>query len=141
MSEWRIDPEGVRGVVEQVQGYHEGLSGVFSEGRVGAVNDGFGWGSWVTVSVAEAVAALLSRHEEGLTEIRNSITAGKVGTVAATTAYVQGQEEMAGVFQQEMVQAAGDGDFSVFVEHGYLQPPEESGQPPEESGRSEGAGA
>ncbi|MDO5052321.1 MAG: DUF6507 family protein [Pseudoclavibacter sp.] len=125
MSEWRIDPQGVRGVLEQVQGYHEGLNAVFSEGRVGAVNDGFSWGSWVTASVAEAVASLLSRHEEGLADIRNSITAGKVGTVAATTAYAQGQEEMAGVFQQEMVQAAGDGDFSVFVEHGYLQPPEQ----------------
>lgn len=119
MSSWRISVEGVRGVLTGVSSSQEGLAAAVTEGRVSAVVEGFVWGSWVMGTVREAVAGLMSRHVENVEEIRRGVEAGVAGVSNATVAYVEGQEEMAGVFQREMLEAAVDGDMSVFARYGY----------------------
>lgn len=119
VSSWRISVDGVRGVLVGVGPCQEALAGAVTEDRVVTVTEGFGWGSWVLGSVREAVAGVLSRHVENVEEIRRGVDAGVLGVSNATLAYVEGQEDMAAVFQQEMLEAAVDGDMSVFMEHGY----------------------
>lgn len=120
MSQWRIHPEGIHEILQKVSVAQEDLASAVTDERISAISGGFTWGSWVTNSARLAVEALLDRHRDDMKRIYNSVLAGYVGTANAVIAYQNGQEEMAWVFQHEMVEAAQDGDFSVFREHGYI---------------------
>ena len=62
---------------------------------------------------------LLRDQSTNVENIGNRINAGLVGVSNAVMAYNNGQEEMAGTYQRELLKSAESGDFSYFVEHGY----------------------
>ncbi|MDO5052568.1 MAG: DUF6507 family protein [Pseudoclavibacter sp.] len=119
MTQWRIDPAGVHGVLSRVQAEQDGLAEALGESAATAVFSGLEGGGVFTAEVPNAVAELLSDQQHNLIVIRNRIGAGALGVMNATISYNRGQEEMVGEFQREMLEASGDGDFSYFEQHGY----------------------
>jgi hypothetical protein len=69
--------------------------------------------------VGRAVEAVLGDPGRNLQTISNRINAGVVGVSNAVIAYNNGQQDMAGTYQSELVRAAESGDFTFFVEHGH----------------------
>lgn len=118
MSEWQIDPAGVQGVLNKVSPLNEDLSAALAEDKFEAVFAGLTWGGGVTSAVPEAVQLLMEDQQGQLQAIGNRIAAGMLGIANATIAYNNGNEEMQSNFNREMIEAAGDGDFSYFQQHG-----------------------
>ncbi len=119
MSKWRIQPSGVHGVLDSVREDNGTLSKALTEAKFQQVFDGLTWAQSVTSDVPTAVGNVLSDQSRNLENIGNRINAGLVGVANAVIAYNNGQEEMAGTYQKELLKSAESGDFSYFVEHGY----------------------
>lgn len=118
MTTWRIQPGDVQAVLADVQGQAEELGTELTEAKFQGVLDGLTWGGPLTQDVPTAVHALLQDQGENLANISRRITAGVVGVSNAVVAYHNGQEEMAGTYQTELLRSAESGDFTFFVEHG-----------------------
>jgi hypothetical protein len=118
MTGWRIDPAGVQGVLSAVEEQAEALGEVLSESAFQGVLDGLASGGVLTQDVPGAVNAVISDQLSNLTNISNRINAGVVGVANAVIAYRNGQEEMAGTYQTELLRSAESGDFTFFVDHG-----------------------
>ncbi|MGY4645324.1 DUF6507 family protein [Cellulomonas sp. URHB0016] len=119
MTRWSIQPADVQSVLTDVQETATELGEQLTEPKFQAVLDGLTWGGPLTADVGAAVNAVLSDQSRNLTNIGNRINAGTVGVANAVIAYNNGQEEMAGSYQTQLVRAAETGDFTYFVEHGY----------------------
>jgi len=119
MTRWSIQPADVQSVLTDVQGTAEELGKELTEAKFQHVLDGLTWGGALTGDVATAVNAVLGDQSRNLQNIGNRISAGTLGVANAVIAYNNGQEEMAGSYQEQLVKAAETGDFTYFVEHGY----------------------
>lgn len=119
MSKWKIDPSGVQTVLDNVKPDKESLEKALTEEKFEGVFDGLEWGSIITDAVPAAVSNVLNDQSMNLKNISNRINAGVIGVANATIAYNNGQEEMVGNFQTNMVSSSEDGNFSYFEEHGY----------------------
>jgi hypothetical protein len=119
MSHWKINPSGVHGILVNVSGQAEELGQALTEEAFQGMLDGLTWGGPVTVDVPNAVNAVLGDQNVNLQNIGNRIKAGILGVSNAVIAYNNGQQEMAGTYQTELVKSAESGDFTYFVNHGY----------------------
>ena len=119
MSSWSIQPADVQSVLNDVQSTAEELGVQLSEPKFQAVLDGLTWGRPLTEDVPAAVNALLGDQMANLRNISNRIQAGTVGVANAVIAYNNGQEEMAGSYQAQLLRSAETGDFTYFVKHGH----------------------
>lgn len=119
MSSWKIQPDSVKQVLDDVQTKTTTLGKALTEDKFTAIGAGLTWGGGLTAEVPAAVGQVLTEQGENLKVIQNHISAGQVGVANATIAYNQGNLDMADTFQSEMVKAADSGDFSYFVDHGY----------------------
>lgn len=119
MSQWRINPSGVQGILTTVGTDSTELKNELTEAKFTEVFEGLTWGGVLTQDVPVAVQSLLNDQNNNLSNVVNRITAAQLGVTNATIAYNNGQEEAAGTFQSEAVAAAESGDFTYFVENGY----------------------
>src|SRR5699024_5153371 len=119
MTSWKIDPSGGQGILRTVEEDNGERGDALTEAKVQAEFEGLTWGGALTEDVPQAVAAMLEGQSTNLTNIGNRISAGVVGVANAVIAYNNGQEEMAGTYQTELLTSAETGDFSYFDEHGY----------------------
>jgi hypothetical protein len=118
MSSWRIDPAGVQGVLTSVDTERTELDKALTEAKFEAIFSGLTWGGMVTAEVPTALGNLLQDQSTNLANISNRVNAGLAGVSNATIAYNNGQQEMSGTYQREMMTAAETGDFQYFVENG-----------------------
>jgi len=119
MSQWRINPSGVQGILTTVGTDSGELQNELTEAKFTEVFEGLTWGGALTQDVPVAVQSLLNDQNNNLSNVVNRITAARLGVTNATIAYNNGQEEAAGTFQSEALAAAESGDFTYFVENGY----------------------
>lgn len=120
MSSWQIEPAEVQRILEEVLPQKESLEGELTDAKFEAIGSGLMWGSMITGVVPNALSELLGDQSAALSNIVYRVNAGVLGVANATIAYNQGQEEMLGSFQREMLESAVDGDFSFFEANGYL---------------------
>ncbi len=118
MTAWKINPGGVKTILTSVETDRTELNTALGEAKFTAIFEGLSWGAAITAEVPTALNNLLQDQSTNLTNISNRINAGIVGVSNAVVAYNNGQEEQAGVYQTEMVEAAETGDFQYFVENG-----------------------
>ncbi|MGW6130194.1 DUF6507 family protein [Cellulomonas sp. NPDC055163] len=119
MTRWKITPADVQGILTGVNADAEQLGKALTEDKFQGVLDGLLWGGPLTQDVPAAVNAVLGDQSANLRNIGNRINAGVVGVSNAVIAYNNGQEDMAGSYQAELLKSAESGDFSYFVKHGY----------------------
>jgi hypothetical protein len=119
MTQWKIHPAGVQGILSTVDAAGAELGTALTEDAFQGVLDGLTWGGALTADVPAAVNAVLGDQSANLQNIGNRINAAVVGVANAVIAYNNGQEEMAGTYQTQLVRSAESGDFSYFVEHGH----------------------
>ena len=119
MTGWNIDPAGVQGILTTVETNRTELNTALAEETFTSIFEGVAWGGGVTADVPTAIDNLLQDQSINLTNIGNRINAGLIGVANATIAYNNGQQDMAGTFQTEMLSAAETGNFEYFVENGY----------------------
>jgi hypothetical protein len=119
MTQWRIEPSGVQGILRDVDATAAELGTALKPETFQGVLDGLTWGGGLTADVPTAVNAVLQDQSANLQNISNRINAAVVGVSNAVIAYNNGQNEMAGTYQTELVRSAESGDFSYFVEHGH----------------------
>lgn len=118
MSKWKIQPSGVKGVLDSVEGDNETLGKALTEAKFEAVFEGLTWAPAITSAVPTAVGNLLEDQRTNLDDVVNRVTAGMLGVSNAVIAYNNGQETMSGTYQKEMLKSAESGDFTYFVDHG-----------------------
>lgn len=119
MSRWQIDPSEIYTVLEGVVPQKEQLEGELTEEKFAGIGEGLTWGSMITGVVPNALSLLLSDQSAALSNVVNRVNAGVLGVSNATIAYNNGQEDMLGNFQREMLEASVDGDFSYFEANGH----------------------
>lgn len=119
MTHWKIRPADVQGILTGVNADAEQLGDALTADKFQGILDGLRWGGALTQDVPAAVNAVLGDQSTNLRNIGNRINAGVVGVSNAVIAYNNGQEDMAGTCQTELLKSAESGDFSYFVEHGY----------------------
>lgn len=119
MSSWNIKPTEVKTVLTTVQTKADKLGKALTEEKFTAIGNALTWGSALTAEVGTAVGQVMKEQGENLTVIQNHVSAGMAGVSNATIAYNNGQVDMAGTFQSEMVKAADTGNFTYFADHGY----------------------
>ncbi|MBO3089849.1 DUF6507 family protein [Cellulomonas dongxiuzhuiae] len=119
MSSWSIQPADVQSVLNDVQTTAAELGEQLTEAKFQAVLDGLTWAAPLTGDVPAAVNAMLGDQMRHLTNISNRIQAGTVGVANAVIAYNNGQEDMAGSYQTQLLRSAESGDFTYFVQHGH----------------------
>lgn len=119
MSEWKISPAGVEGVLNTMADHHETLSKLVTEDLVNGILEDVTVASPFADSVRGAVEALLADQQQGFTSMCSRVAAGICGVGEATLAYNRGQLDMAGQFQAAIAQGS-TGDFSFFDEHGQM---------------------
>lgn len=121
MSMWKISPDGVSGILTAVEPDYTSLQSALSEESLTAAYGGLEWGGGTTACVATSLTHLFDDQKANVSTIMNSIGAGCLGVRNATIAYNRGQEDMCGNFQREALNAAADGDFTYFDQHGYTE--------------------
>lgn len=119
MSVWKIKPAEAHAVLREVTAAGEELATELTETKFQSVLDGLTWGGPITAAVGGAVGAVLADQTQNLNTIANRINAGTVGVANAVIAYNNGQEEMAGSYQTELLRSAQTGDFTYFAAHGH----------------------
>lgn len=123
MTQWKINGAEVQKVLENVGEKQETLATEsITESQLTGAFEGLEWGGALTSPVPEAISAVLTQYgETNIPNIADRISAGQLGVANATISYNNGQEEMAGNFQREMVSAADTGDMSYFEKHGHKE--------------------
>ncbi|EYR63282.1 hypothetical protein N866_01680 [Actinotalea ferrariae CF5-4] len=107
MSGWRITPQGVQDVLQRVGA----TAAVLDAAVVGlpAKAEQAVAGTGQNPIIADALIGFFEHHATTLESIGNRINASVTGAAAATTAYVQGDEQMAAEHQAAAAQVAGTG--------------------------------
>ena len=119
MSQWKLEAASVVTVLTDTQAAQEDLTAAITEKLLGEIFDGLMWGGGITQAVPTALSEVLSEQQVvNLQNIGNHIAAGIVGVGNAAQQLQQGNEDMAGTFQSQMLTAADTGDFSYFEQHG-----------------------
>ncbi len=119
MTAWRINPTGVKGVLDKVPDDFEALNTALSEESMESCFNGLEWGGGITAAVPQALMDIIKDHEAEVSLIMNSIAAGMMGVGNATRAYQMGQQDMSANFQREAISSAESGDFTYFEKHGH----------------------
>lgn len=107
MTRWRITPQGVEDVLLKVGTVAQTLSGAV-EGLPAKAEQAL-VGTGQNPIIADALMGFFEHHKPTLESIGMRIEAGVGGAAAATTAYVQGDEEMAAQAQATAATVAGTG--------------------------------
>lgn len=124
MTEWRIDPAGVKGVLEQTRVAEGELGEALAPESFDSPLGKLTWCPEVTGGIVDALGAVLESRLGEFASIVNHVSAGIVGVTAASNTFLDAQAEMdasvraqqaAGV-EQEMMLAAETGNFSFFEE-------------------------
>jgi hypothetical protein len=118
MTQWQIQPAGVHAILSQVNTAAGDLGAALTDQKLAGVVAGLPTNP-ILHPVGTAVEAVLQDQGRNLQTISNRINAGVVGVSNAVIAYNNGQQDMAGTYQTELVRAAESGDFTFFVEHGH----------------------
>ena len=118
MTQWQISPAGVQSILSQVNTAAGDLGAALTDAKFAGVMGGLPTNPFLA-PVGTAVQAVLGDQGRNLQNISNRINAGVVGVSNAVIAYNNGQQDMAGTYQTELVRAAESGDFTYFVEHGH----------------------
>lgn len=118
-----MNPAGIREVLNTANAEAEGLGEFLCGTGVAAgcretVMAGLGSEAAVLAPVFQAVQASLDAQAGSVRAISNRIDAGVLGVLNATMAYDQGNEEMAGQFQDAAATAADTGNFLFFTAFG-----------------------
>lgn len=111
MSRWSIDPSGVAGVLKQVDPHAQALGDALGdlEGALTAAVTGT-----QSPAISDAVGSYLEQVEgPRITSMSTRIQAAAAGVVNATTAYVDGDLEMAGNAQRAAVEAVYPPELSM----------------------------
>lgn len=124
MSEWKINPSGVREVLESAETARGELSKAMGPNSLEVVTAGLTWCPALSAGIPEAVGRILQAHEENFRAIVNHVDSGIVGVTAAANTYLDAQLEMdatvratrASAVESEMFRAAESGNFSFFEE-------------------------
>ena len=119
MTEWQINPGGVKTVLTAVIGAESEVLPTVSTDNVAGALSALAWGGEWTACVGAAVQGLVTDQQASVDTICQTISAGVTGVSNATLAYEAGQTDMAASFQSEMMASAEDGDFSFFDQYGY----------------------
>ena len=119
MSTWKINPAGVQGILTNVAAEQQELGAALKEETFESIFTGISGAGALVSEVPAALQELMEDQKANLNSVVNSVAAGVNGVSNATLCYNQGQEDMAGQFQQEMLRSAQTGDFSFFEQHGY----------------------
>lgn len=115
-----MDPALLSTALSDTSTAFESLSTVFTEEKVTTIFGGLTWGGGVTACVSQALNEVLTEQQNiNMATISNHVAAGIYGVGNAARALQEGQEDMAATFQTEMVESAGDGNFTYFFDHGY----------------------
>ncbi|PJJ65708.1 DUF6507 family protein [Compostimonas suwonensis] len=112
MTQWSIDAEGVQGVLISVETEATTLATQL-DGIVGVLDNVYAGGGSSGV-VYSALEALILDQQAKVKRINTQIAAGCFGAAEATTAYVNGDNEMAANAQTAAASSAVSGDFSYF---------------------------
>jgi hypothetical protein len=118
MTQWQVAPSSVQSILSQVNAAAGDLGAALTDAKFDAVVAGLPVNP-VMDAVPTAVAAVLRDQAANLQNISNRINAAVVGVSNAVIAYNNGQQDMAGTYQTELVRSAETGDFTYFVEHGH----------------------
>lgn len=118
MSQWQIDPDGVRTIVETVAEHSEQLDVGTSVEVLAGVLGGLTWGGGITACVAEAVYEAMDSQMHNINAVKSRVVAGAQGAVGATTAYINADEQMAAAMQAQAAHSAATGDLSWFAQNG-----------------------
>ncbi|RRD49668.1 DUF6507 family protein [Arachnia propionica] len=124
MSEWKINPSGVREVLESAESARGELSKAMGPNSLEVITAGLTWCPALSAGIPEAVGRILQAHEENFRAIVNHVDSGIVGVTAAANTYLDAQLEMdatvratrASAVESEMFRAAESGNFSFFEE-------------------------
>lgn len=118
MTQWQIQPTSVQSILAQVNTAAGDLGAALTDEKFGALVAGLPTNPFLD-PVGRAVEGVLQDQGRNLQTISNRINAGVVGVSNAVIAYNNGQQDMAGTYQAELVRSAESGDFTFFVEHGH----------------------
>lgn len=124
MTNWQIDPAGVKGVVERARAASEELDTALDPKSFDAPVGALSWCPEVTGGIPQALGLVLESRLGEFRKIVNHVSAGIVGVSAASNTYLDAQVEMsesvratqAAKVEDEMAHAAETGDFSFFEE-------------------------
>jgi hypothetical protein len=118
VTQWQITPASVQSILSRVNSEAGELGAALTDAKFGGVVAGLP-ANPILAPVGTAVGAVLQDQGRNLQNISNRINAGVVGVSNAVIAYNNGQQEMAGTYQTELVRSAQSGDFRFFVDHGH----------------------
>jgi hypothetical protein len=114
---WRVDPDGVSGVLnavaKQATEFENSLGGS-GDGKlpgVAAIAQSAAEGAQSQV-IGAAISGFFEERQATLVGIQNRIRASLLGAAGATQAIIDGDEQMAATTQANAVRAASTGDFS-----------------------------
>ncbi|MDO5066531.1 MAG: DUF6507 family protein [Propionibacteriaceae bacterium] len=122
MSEWKINPAGVKGVLESAREARGELAKAMNPEAVDAAVAGLAWCPQLSAGITDAVVRILEAHAENFRAIGDHVDAGIVGVTAAANTYLDAQAEMdakvradrATAVEGELLLAAKTGNFSFF---------------------------
>ena len=121
MSTWKINPEGVQGILTSVGAEQEQLGNALKEEAFQSIFTGVSGAGSLVAEVPNALQELMEDQRVNLNLVMNSVAAGINGVANATISYNRGQEDMAGQFPQQMKHSAQTGDFSFYEQHGHKE--------------------
>ena len=78
MSQWRINPAGVQGILTTVGTDSTELQNELTEAKFTEIFDGLTWGGVLTQDVPVAVQSLLNDQNNNLMNVVNRITAARL---------------------------------------------------------------
>ena len=112
MSGWRLQPEVIRGVLDEAEAQLETMNEAWSQDRLDAVIEEMDAVGPAGADVLTAVVEVLNGQGGRLSSMGNRASAGLIGVDAATACFESGQVEMVDQVQAQMVASAGSGEFS-----------------------------
>ncbi|NLS09981.1 hypothetical protein HGQ17_08215 [Nesterenkonia sp. MY13] len=118
---WNVNPEQVQSVLSDVEEERGELYEKLSGSTLEDIDGNLDWTPEINGPVYAAMGLLLQDQQENLENITNRIEAGILGVANATVSYANGQTDMAGEFNTQLVGAAESGDFAYLEENNQLE--------------------
>ncbi|MFJ3385984.1 MULTISPECIES: DUF6507 family protein [unclassified Curtobacterium] len=108
---WKIDPAGVRSVLDGMQTSLDGTAAALQSVQTGVADASGGAGAVVN----EALGAFVDQVSDDVDQVTFRLVGGVQGVHGAVDAYVRGDLEMAAEFQRAGTTAHETHDVSLFV--------------------------
>ena len=116
MTQWQIDPHGVRAVLDAVASEAHVLDEQTGPAKFTQVLDGLAGIPARLSAVTHAVNEALGAQAGNVRAVKDHVSAGQVGVASAAAYYDAGQNDMAAVMQDQAAHAATSGDFTYFTQ-------------------------